>query len=400
MIAGFAGLIVRGISGRRLRSLLLLAAVALVSGMGFVSVATVGTLERTLVVGFERLGADLLVVREEARVNLTQALLAVEPDAPPLPAPVLEAADRLPASVVLSPQRAIRSSERLALDLGLEPGSTVPLHGIDPLHDTTVTPWLVERRGIDFQDGQVILGHRVRGRLGDRLRLLGHTFQIYGRLGPTGLPSHEQGLFFTLADLDRLMPSGSPATFGVNGLLLQAPVDLPLDQLRFSLLARLDGVTVVGGRTLLAQVRQGSRLTLGVLEGAAIAVLLSVLLLLLLTFVGIASERRQEMGLLLSLGATPAQLIGLLVGEASALCALGGAAGLGLAVLARLTLRPLLVLPLSAAGLPLQEWGPGQLVRLGLALWLVVTALGALAAALAATVVLRRDPLVLVQSDG
>jgi putative ABC transport system permease protein len=400
VIAGFAGLILRGIGGRRLRSVLLAAAVALVSGIGFLSLATVGTLERTLVAGFERLGADLLVVAQEATVNLTQALLAVEPDAPPLPLSVLEAADRLPASVVVSPQRAIRSGEPLARDLGLDPGSSLPLHGIDPGHDTTVLPWLAERRGIDFQDGQVILGHRVRGRLGDRLPLRGHTYQIYGRLGPTGLPSHEQGLFFTLADLDRLMPSGSAETLGVNGLLLQAPAELPLDQLRFSLLARLEGVRVVGGRTLLAQVRQGGRLILGVLVGSAIGVLVGVLLLLLVTFLGIASERRQEMGLLLSLGATPSQLLTLLVGEASVLCALGGAAGLGLAALARHLLRPLLAQALTVAQLPVQEPGPGQLLRLGLLLWLLLTGLGAVAAALSTSAVLGRDPLILVQDDG
>jgi len=400
VIAGFAGLILRSITARRLRSALLMAAVALVSGMGFLSVITVGTLGRTLVVGFERLGADLLVVDEGASVNLTQALLAVEPDAPPLQASVLAASQRLPAAMVISPQRAIRSGGQLAVDLGLDPGTVLPLHGIDPSHDATVMPWLSERRGIDFQDGQVILGHRVRGRLGDRLQLLGHAFQIHGRLGPTGLPSHEQGLFFTLADLDRLMPSGSAATLGVNGLLVQAPADLPLDQLRFSLLARLDGVQVVGGRTLLAQVRQGARLIFGVLEAAAGALLLSVLLLLLVYFLGIASERRHELGLLLSLGATPSQLMALLVGEASLVCAVGGAGGLALAALARLLLRPLLLLPLTAAGLPLQEPGPAQLLRLGLGLWLVVMALGALAAALASRAVLSRDLLLLVQNDG
>ena len=122
--------------------------------------------------------------------------------------------------------------------MGLSHGATIPLYGIDPEHDSTVQPWLDEQRGIDFQDGQVILGHRVRGRLGDRLCLQEQTFQIYGHLAASGVPSHEHGLFFTLSDLNNLIPSGDPDTLGINGLLVQAPPEFTIERLRFSLLAQ------------------------------------------------------------------------------------------------------------------------------------------------------------------
>ncbi len=170
-------LVLRNLSRRSLRSSVLMVAVGLMAAMGFLSVV----------------------------------LLAVEPEAPPLPAAVLVAAARLPEAVRVSPQRAVRSSETLGLELGLPHGTTVPLFGIDPARDNTVQPWLDDHRGIDFQDGQVILGHRARGRLGDRLRLGNHVFQIYGRLAPSGVPSHENGLFFTLSDLQALVPSATPA---------------------------------------------------------------------------------------------------------------------------------------------------------------------------------------------
>jgi putative ABC transport system permease protein len=375
-------------------------AVGLVAAIGFLSVVLVGSLQHSLLQGFERLGADLLVVNGNAQVNLTQALLTVEPEAPPLAAAVLEAAEQLPAFVTVSPQRGLRSSGRLSMDLGLGHDTAVPLYGIDPTRDTTVLPWLEGHRGIDFQAGQVILGHRVRGRLGDRLRLLDHTFQIYGRLAPTGVPSHENGLFFTLADLDVLMPSGAPGSLGINGLLIQGPPDQSMDQLRFSLLARLDGVKIVGGRTLLAMVRQGGMLTLRMLLVLSAALLLSVLLLISLYYVGLVSERRQELGLLLTLGATPQQLVGLLVGESSVLCASGGALGLGLAALLLPNLHQLVALQLTETGLPFPPAAAAPLWRLAGGLWLLMTTLGALAALLSTTVVLGRDPLLLVQNDG
>jgi putative ABC transport system permease protein len=238
----FARLILRNLNRRRVRSGVLIAAMALLTAMGFLGVVLLGGLEQSLDVGFERLGADLLVVQDDAAVNITQAMLAVEPEAPPLSAAVLQAMARLPQAVTVSPQRAVRSTDQLSMELGLPHGTTLPLYGIDPLRDSTVQPWLDDHRGIDFQDGQVILGHRARGRLGDRLRLGQSTFQIYGRLAPSGVPSHENGLFFTLHDLQALLPSATPDTLGINGLLVQGPADQPIELLRFRLLARLEGV--------------------------------------------------------------------------------------------------------------------------------------------------------------
>ena len=65
--------------------MVLITAVGLVAAMGFLSVLDLGGLQQSMEIGFERLGADLLVVDRTAKVNLTQALLAVEPDTPALP---------------------------------------------------------------------------------------------------------------------------------------------------------------------------------------------------------------------------------------------------------------------------------------------------------------------------
>ncbi|OUV19165.1 MAG: hypothetical protein CBC48_22025 [bacterium TMED88] len=403
MIAGevfLAKLVFRNISRRLFRSMVLIASVGLVAAIGFLSVVDLGRLEQSMELGFERLGADLLVVNDTAKVNLTQALLAVEPDTPALQEAVLKDASQLPESVRISPQRALRGDSQFAKSMGLPDGASLPLYGIDPDHDSTVQPWLDEQRGVDFQDGQVILGHRLRGRLGDRLRLQGRTFQIYGHLAASGVPSHEHGLFFTLRDLNNLIPSGNPETLGINGLLVQAPPDLPLERLRFRLLAQLQGVKVAGGRTLLAMVRQGGRLSLQLVSAFSIPLLMSVLLLISLYTFGIAAERRQELGLLLSLGATPQQLIGLLTAETSLLCAIGSGLGLGLATLLRQPLDQLLSVRLFEAGLTLPYLSFAQLVRHGVVTWLLITAVGTIASVVSALVLMGADPLRLVQNDG
>lgn len=398
-LQALAHLIISNVLRHPRRSGLLTTAVGLATGLTFLSVVLLGSLEVSIERSFSRLGADLLVLPQGARVNLTQALLTVEPGAPPLPPSTLEEALRLEDPIRVSPQRAVRSSPRIAMEAGQDPHSSLPLVGIDPGRDGTVIPWLERSRGIDFQDGQVILGARLRGRLGDRLRLGGETFRIHGRLAATGIASHENGLFFTLADLERLLPSGSPATLGVNGLLVQAPEGMAIERLRFRLLARLQGVQVVGGRTLAAQVRRSGSLLLKVWLSISAVLVLSFALLLTLMYAGIAAERRRELGLLLSLGALPLQVLGLLVGEASLVCGAGGGLGLGVAALVGLPIRTGLEERLAVVGLPL-HWPPAaQQGALAAGLWLLVTGIGALAAALAMQPLLQRDPLVLIQGE-
>ncbi len=403
MNAGFrtlCRLVVSNVTRRPLRSGLLAVAVALAAGLSFLTVVLLGSLEQSLESSFSRLGADLLVVRQGATVNLTQALLAVQPEAPPLSPATLEQAALIEGPVRISPQRAVRGGERLALEVGLAAHTSLPLYGIDPQRDSTVLPWLESSRGIDFQDGQVILGSSVRGRLGDRLQLLGLTLQIHGRLAPTGIASHENGLFLTLHDLEQLVPSDSPTTLGVNGLLVQAPEGMPIERLRFRLLAQLEDVQVVGGRTLFAVVRRAGTAMATVLVLLSVILLLCFALLLTLMYAGIASERHREMGLLLSLGALPHQVLGLLVGEASLICGSGGGLGLGAAALIGPPLRRLLGERLAISGLALHWPAAAAQGSLAAGLWVLVTGIGALAAALAMAPVLRRDPLELVQGDG
>ena len=126
-------------------------------------------------------------------------------------------------------------------------------------------------------------------------------------------------------------------------------------------------------------VRQGGRLSLQLVSAFSVPLLISVLLLISLYTFGIAAERRQELGLLLSLGATPQQLIGLLTAETSLLCAAGSGLGLGLASLLRQPLDQLLALRLLDAGLALPQHPTAQLMRCGLVIWLLITAVGTIA---------------------
>ena len=72
-------LALQNLGRRKARSLLLIAAVALGSGVVFTGAVLMQSIDRSMAVGFTRLGADMMVVPEGALTNITAALLTVEP---------------------------------------------------------------------------------------------------------------------------------------------------------------------------------------------------------------------------------------------------------------------------------------------------------------------------------
>ena len=72
-------LALQNLGRRKARSLLLIAAVAIGSAVVFTGATLMQSIDRSMAVGFTRMGADMMVVPEGALTNITAALLVVEP---------------------------------------------------------------------------------------------------------------------------------------------------------------------------------------------------------------------------------------------------------------------------------------------------------------------------------
>ncbi len=72
-------LALQNLGRRKARSLLLIAAVAIGSAVVFTGATLMQSIDRSMSVGFTRMGADMMVVPEGALTNITAALLVVEP---------------------------------------------------------------------------------------------------------------------------------------------------------------------------------------------------------------------------------------------------------------------------------------------------------------------------------
>ena len=398
------GLALQNLGRRKVRTLLLVAAVALGCGVVFAGAILVRSIDRSMALGFTRLGADLAVVPEGALTNITAALLVVEPSELVLDVGLLDRAGIASLGRV-APQKVARVT-------GSGIGSqyeAIDLIGFEPTRDFTVQPWLVEKLNRPLQPGDVILGAARDGTLGAQLLLFGRPHVVYGRLGRTGVGTHERGLFLSFASLESLAPAIATATGKTppalapgkaSGFLAELAAGASPLEARFALLSSVKGIKVVSGDATLSGIRQGLSALLDGLLGLVVLMVAGLALLVGMLFSAIVTERQAELGVLKAIGARRGQVLRLMVVEAMVATGAGGLLGVGLGLLALRVVERALVRQLETVGLPF-AWIDGLHVA-GFALAAIAMAglVGALGAFVPAWRASRRDVYDLVRGEG
>src|SRR6267154_1905190 len=258
-------LALQNLGRRKARSLLLIAAVAIGSAVVFTGATLMQSIDRSMAMGFTRMGADMMVVPEGALTNITAALLVVEPTDLVLDADAFANAGLASVGRV-APQKIVRVEHS---GIGSHHDS-VDLIGFDPARDFTIQPWLAERINRGLQAGDVILGAERDAPLGSQLLIFGKPHIVYGRLGRTGVGTHERGVFMAFATLEALAgvihgpmsggggaPPAALAPGKVTGFLVELAPGATALQARFAILSSLKGVKVVAGDTTMSGIRQG-----------------------------------------------------------------------------------------------------------------------------------------------
>ncbi len=395
-------LALQNLGRRKARSLLLMAAVAIGTGVIFTGAALMRSIDVSMTLGLTRMGADLMVVPDGALTNITAALLTVEPTDLTLDADALAKA-KLDSVSRYAPQKILRVQHS---GIG-DHHEAVDFVGFDPARDLTIQPWLAERINRPLQADDVILGAGRAAPLGSQVLIFGKPHVVYGRLARTGVGIHERGVFLPLAAFDAMaktMPDGAvpviAAADKVTGFLVQlAPGATPL-QARFAMLSSLKGVKVVSGDSSLSGIRQGLSALLNGLLALMVLLFVALALMVSVLFSAIVTERRVELGLLKAIGTQRMQMIGMMVIEAAIATGLGGVLGVIIGGLIMRFYEHSLIYYLEQIGIPF-IWLDGP--RLGgyaagsVLLACVIGALGVFYPAWRAS---RRDPYDLVRGEG
>jgi putative ABC transport system permease protein len=323
---------------RPTRTWLLLSIVAVVSCTLFAATLFLGSIDNALRLGTYRLGADVLVVPENAETSAKAALLSGQ------------ATQFLMDRRNLEKVRRVEGVRSATAQLFIKPTSftccynvDVFLVAFDPEADFTVRPWLEKHLSRPLGPHEVITGREIPVVVGDRIPFFGSTFKVAGTMEPTGMAFFDRAAFMSL-DAAYTMAEDSRTKAirridvgrdQISTILVQVREDFTPDRVALRIEHDIPGVKALVSDTVISTVRkQLSGLIHGII---AISGILWVVVLLIMgfAFYMIVNERRREIGLMRAMGASRLDIGSLILGEASLLSLAGGVAGvaLGFAVL-------------------------------------------------------------------
>jgi putative ABC transport system permease protein len=394
-------LALQNLGRRRMRTVLLVLAVALGSGAVFGALTLLGGIERSMTTGFNRLGADLLVVPETTMVNLTAALLTVQPTLETLDVRLAEELAHLPGVARVAPQTLLRVPSA-----GGEHGGSIDLIAFDPMRDFTVGPWLATAPARGLRRDEVLLGGRRQERVGDSIPICGLELTAFGQLESTGVGPFDHGLlvtYDTAADLAAACGGGTGGGFAydpgrVSALLILLADGTTPERVRFAV-AQRPGLKVVSGTALVTSIRRGvSSLLGGVLVLALVFLLIAVMLVGLL-YSAIVGERSREIGLLMALGTRGRHVVQMFLAEASVTTALGGLLGVVVGALLLLAFRRSVGYTFETARVQFVWPSPAMIAVIAIGCVLLSAGIGLLGVALPAWRAGRREPYGLIRGE-
>jgi putative ABC transport system permease protein len=304
---------------------------------------TAGTIDE----GVSRMGADLLVIPTQYSLLIrgTQmgpvsagTIIRVEPSTMRINTSLIDAIGKVQDVSTMSPQLFVAT-----LSLPSLSPDPVDVYGIDPVTDFTVTPWLAEPTAKAPGRGEIIVGSAITGERAVPLQIGAKTYTVTGRLDPTR-SAVDHSVFMTLDDAyllaaepGVLSPSSPPIGPGmVNAILVQAApgADPSMVSARIQQPFPSTFIKVLERHTALKPASKAAQGLPALLNTLSFVVILAAFPLIALIAAMVAHERRQEIGLLLSMGATRSFVFLIVMAESLILGSAGGVAGVGVSLAA------------------------------------------------------------------
>ncbi|OGO66325.1 MAG: hypothetical protein A2030_08885 [Chloroflexi bacterium RBG_19FT_COMBO_50_10] len=388
-------LALKNISGNSFRSGVVSLCALLVAAFALTTTLLMRGAENSLRLAIDRLGADIIVVPAGSEAKIESALLMGVPARFWMPQDNVNKIAVIPGIEAVSPQL------YLATLTGADCCSVSDMFMIayDPQTDFTIQPWLNQKLGNGLRLGEVVGGSYIFATEGvQNIKVFGYLVTLKANLEPTGT-GLDQSMFFTFnTAYDIAQKSATQAEEAlvippdsISAVLVKAAPGSDLYVISAQIMRELPEVTPILSSNMFQSYRQqmtGLLKTILVIMGITLG--LSVVLIGLV-FSMAANERRKELGVIRALGATRRFVFQSLLMEASLLAFLGGATGIGLAVLSVYLFRKLLIVSL---GFPFILPSPAVLllqISIGLLLALFSVNLAALFPAIKIS---RQDPAV------
>lgn len=326
---GLLYLAAQNLKRKPFRSIVTVAIVTIAAGTLFSATLLISSVQQSLKVGMERLGADILVVPEEAEESSESALITGTPTSFYMENAVLDEVKSVPGVEQASPQLFIESLISSACCTG-----HVQLVGYDPDTDFVVSPWLEENMEQPLGDGDVIIGSLILANKDETVKFFGQDFNVVGVMDATGMGADESVFMQLETAYDMAEESQKDALTAIDvqrgqisSVLVRVEPGVTIDQVAQRISTSVPGTVAVTANEISRSVTD--RLS-GFLKGFIVLdVIVWVMSLLTIAaiFSMIVNERQREIGLLRAMGGNRGYIFRLMMLEAVILTAIGGLSG-------------------------------------------------------------------------
>ncbi|MDR1856371.1 MAG: ABC transporter permease [Desulfovibrio sp.] len=174
---------------KKFRTCVLLCSIIVACATLFLALVLSRGIQSTIATTQERLGADIVVVPRDARIEAQAALISGDPTSFYMPASIEEKVGNVPGVQQTCTQVYLRSLD--------SPCCIAPIAmvGFDPAKDFTIVPWVLKQLRNPLRENMIIIGAKVISAvvgtptkaIGQRLNFMGKPFTVATILEPTGL---------------------------------------------------------------------------------------------------------------------------------------------------------------------------------------------------------------------
>ena len=383
----------KNLINRPVRSVLLVLIAAFMTAAVFGGTVAAASLQNGLDSLTQRLGADIIVVPEDAesKTDLENILLQGTP--------AYFYMDKFVEDKLAAVEGVDKTSVQYFLVSANAECCTVQVQiiGFDEDSDFSIRPWLRQTYDGRLGENEIIVGSSLSTRVGHTLKLYGVECKAVGKLDATGT-GLDTAIYTTPDTVRRLIRASQEKGIGV--LAKQSPDDVissvyikvkdgaDIDEVAADINLHIDGVQAVRTRSMIT----GTADKLAVISKSINALITAVWVLaafiMAASLTVLANERRREFAVLRTIGFSGKRLGGLILSETVLICLSGTFVGI---LLTALTVFPFGRLIETKTGLPYLSPGILHILIYALAAFAAVMITGPLASAFSAYRLSRVD---------
>ncbi|MCR4946724.1 MAG: FtsX-like permease family protein [Lachnospiraceae bacterium] len=383
----------KNVINRPLRSIALVVLLAFLTFTAFAEMAVTMALQNGFESLRERLGADIMVVPYEAstKSSLESIILQGNTGYFYMSGDVVEKIASMNGVKRCSAQYYLASASSSCCSIPVE------IIGFDPETDFTITPWIRKSNGKELGYLDVVVGNDLNAFVGDKLSFYGTEVRVAAKLDKTGT-QYDTAVFtgrdtittLIQASLDKKLNEYGNINAGnvVSCVLVDVAGDADVEEVLNDINLHVRKVSAVRTGNMISGIADSLK---GV-SGAAklLAVFLWVLSLVILTvsFMMMANERKKEFAVLRVLGASRRELAGIVLLEGVQLSLTGSLTGI---VLGGIIVVPFAGIIEQMMGLPFLLPKPGTLFTIAAGTVLLAVIFGAASSAFAAFRIAKTD---------